>query len=180
MKTQKLFEIVDSSPHGVSTKEVYVKEPGGKKFKKIRKARNKGSKLSSPGKTKKKKKELYDPFKVYAIRTDDKDLPVIEEITFWRKEGCNKKYYYSRPSNFGNVLYPYDYLYLSTQTSIGTKAVSDCYSRGWIFYSFGDAVRRLRDVVSKQQRKAEEDMEKAAALAARVDALKLDGVIDSY
>ena len=177
MKHEKIFEIVKDSPYGVETKEVFVRKQGSKKLTKIRKPRRARGKLCSPVK-KEKPSQFINPQKIYAIRTDDEDLPVIEELTAFEKKDEPKTLFFSRTSNFKNRLYTWDTLHSNAYLS--KRAVSECYSRGWYFYSFGDATRRLRAILEKEQTALEKHTDKVARLAARIDNLDNEGVIDSY
>jgi hypothetical protein len=99
-----------------------------------------------------------DILTVFAIRSDEDKLPIIETIKLytdadeWGKEIFRPlKKIESR-----NDLYPYDHL--KDRQSIKSNSISECYSKGYVFYTMSDAIRRLELLVDKKEVKVEAEL----------------------
>lgn len=103
---------------------------------------------------------------VYAIRSDDYGLPLIEQLVFIRENGYGFRL--AEPSKYECKFNPYDKL-SRPNCSIGKRAISDCPSRGWVFYELSDAMKRIEYLAEDKEKDAEKLMEEAADFAARRD-----------
>lgn len=113
-------------------------------------------------------------FKVYAIRTDGFKLPVIEEVYLY--ECCDRwgsnVFRTTKQVKSKNELYPYDALY--SRQYIKSNSISDCYSKGYIFYSKSFAIKRLEMLMGKHVCKMDKAIEIVADWKARIDFLKIE------
>ena len=114
-----------------------------------------------------------DILTVYALRTDDDKIPVIEIVQLFEdKDDYNRLIYRAlHKVESENELYPYDYL--KNRQWIRPSCISDCHSKGYIFYTMHDAIKRLETVVSKREAKAEQEWSTIADWKVRLDYIRM-------
>lgn len=114
-----------------------------------------------------------DILTVYALRTDENKIPFIEIVQLYESEDEYGKLIYRtlKPVESENVLYPYDYL--KSRQWVRPNCISDCYSKGYIFFTKHDAIKRLEIVVNKREAKAEKEWSVIADWKVRLDYIKI-------
>ena len=108
----------------------------------------------------------------YAIRTDNDGLPVIEKFEYYpfQDEYKRQKYKILHPMKYENKFYPYDHLY--SRKEFGHATISECYSKGWVFHTESDALKRIELFIDKKRLLMEQKMDEVASFSARFDKLK--------
>lgn len=111
--------------------------------------------------------------KLYAVRSDENILPVVEIVEVCEGEDDWGKTIFRaiKPLKYENRLYPYDSF--KRTGYVKSNSISDCYSKGYIFHTMSDAVKRIELLTDKKERKMEEIIGEFAEWKARLDNLKV-------
>ena len=118
------------------------------------------------------KKEIIT---VYALRTDENDMPIIQTIDIYKgRSNWGIKYFPLKKVKTRNKLYPYDTLFPDSYNRkgyLGPSSISDCYSRGYVFYNYSDALKRLELLMNKKELKMEKIVSEFASWKSRIEKL---------